>query len=239
MTTEQHYDPITGMEARSQFGAQLNDIKRRLVELGSLVTENLRRVGEAMREGKLDLIPTIRETDAMIDDRFLDLEREVFETLARQQPVARDLRFLVSATRIIYEQERSGDLVVNCSNMLEREHGFPDIPSIQSLLSRAVDASARVFAMSVDAIADMDPAAGAAIDAADDEVDNLISRYYTEIGRQADAMGLEMAIALTRVGRFLERIADHGVNIGENVTYIVTAEMPRPDSQHVTPSDLP
>lgn len=239
MDAEQHYDPITGKEARSQFGAQLNDIKRRLVELGSLVTENLRRVGEAMREAELDLIPEIRETDAVIDERFLDLEREVFETLARQQPVARDLRFLVSATRIIYEQERSGDLVVNCSNMLEREEGFPEVPSIQGLLSRAVDASARVFAMSVDAIADMDPEAGTTIDAADDEVDDLISRYYTEIGREADAIGLETAIALTRVGRFLERIADHAVNIGENVTYIVTAEMPRPDSQHVTPSDEP
>jgi phosphate transport system protein len=237
MTTEQHYDPITGEEARSQFGAQLSDIKQRLVELGSLVTENLRRAGEAMREGKLDLIPHVRETDGLIDARFLELEREVFETLARQQPVARDLRFLVSATRIIYEQERSGDLVVNCMNMLEREDGFPDIPSIQGLLSQAVDASARVFAMSVDAIADMDKDAATTIDKADDEVDDLISRYYTEIGRQADTMGLEMAIALTRVGRFLERIGDHGVNIGENVTYIVTAEMPRPENHHVTPSD--
>lgn len=237
MTSEQHYDPITGVEARSQFGAQLNDIKQRLVELGSLVTENLRRVGEAMREGKLDLIPEVRRTDDIVNERYLELEREIFETLARQQPVARDLRFLVSATRIIYEQERSGDLVVNCSNMLEREDGFPDVPSIHGLLSQAVDASARVFAMSVDAIADMTPDAGVVIDQADDEVDDLISRYYTEIGMQAEAIGLESAIALTRVGRFLERIGDHGVNIGEHVTYIVTAEMPRPGQHHVTPSD--
>ncbi len=230
MTTESPREPITGTEQRSQFGAQLDDIKQRLVELGSLVTENLRRAGEAMLEGKLELIATVRNTDGLIDERFAQLEREVFETLARQQPVAGDLRFLVSATRIIYEQERSGDLVVNCVNMLEREEGFPQVPAIQSLLAQAVDASARVFAMSVDAIADMEADAGGRIDEADDEVDDLISRYYTEIGREADTMGLETAIALTRVGRFLERIADHGVNIGENVTYIVTAELPRGDA---------
>ncbi len=239
MSTEQHYDPITGGEARSQFGAQLSDIKRRLVEMGSLVTENLRRAGVAMAEGNLDLIPLIHETDGLIDALYLELEREIFETLARQQPVAKDLRFLVSATRIIYEQERSGDLVVNCANMLQREGGFPEIPTLQGILNQAVDAAARVFAMSVDALADMDKEAGTTIDRADDEVDNLISRYYTEIGREAEAMGLETAIALTRVGRFLERIADHSVNIGENVTYIVTAEMPMPEHHHVTPSDEP
>ena len=238
MSTE-HYDPITGADARSQFGAQLNDIKRRLVEMGSLVTENLRRAGAAMSEANLDLLPLIYETDGIVDERYLELEREIFETLARQQPVARDLRFLVSATRIIYEQERSGDLVVNCANMLKREGGFPEIPTIQSLLIQAVDASARVFSMSVDAIADMDQEAGTTIDKADDEVDDLISRYYTEIGRNAEEMGLETAIALTRVGRFLERIADHSVNIGENVTYIVTAEMPMPEHHHITPSDQP
>jgi phosphate transport system protein len=121
--------------------------------------------------------------------------------------------------------------------MLERLAGFPQIPILHSLLTQLVDASARIFQMSVDALAEMDPESGSRLDDADDEVDDLVSRYYTEIGRQADSIGLESAIAMSRVGRFLERIADHAVNIGENVTYVVTAKFPRPD--HITPSDEP
>lgn len=238
MTTGQSSGSRPGEEARTHFSEQLGGIRKGLVELGSLVTENLRVAGEAMLEGRIDLIPLVRAAEDEIDRRFTDLEKRVFETMALQQPVASDLRFLVAATRILYEQERSGDLVVNCVNMLQREEGFPDVPRIRGLLTRAVDASARVFAMSVDAIADADANAGDEIDRADDEVDELISQLYAEIGKQADTIGLQTAIALTRVGRFLERIGDHGVNIGENVTYMETARLPE-QGDHITPSDLP
>jgi phosphate transport system protein len=237
MTMSHQAGERAGDDARLHFSAMLAEIRQSLVELGSMVAENLRRAGEAMREGRLDLIPQVRDADDIIDERFAELELKIFETMARQAPVAGDLRFLIAATRIIYEQERSGDLVVNCVNMLEREEGFPELANIHAILSRAVDASARVFAMSVDAIADGTPDAGAIIDRADDEVDELVSRFYTEVGGEADNLGLETAIALSRVGRFLERIADHGVNIGEHVTYIETARLP--DHPHVTPSDQP
>lgn len=237
MVTPPPLGPLIGAEARGHFSAQLDEIRGGLVELGALVVENLDRAGEAMREGRLGLIPQVRIADETINERYYDLERNTFEILARQQPVAGDLRFLVAATRIVYEQERSGDLVVNCVNMLERLGGFPEEPAISAPLSRLIDASGRIFSMSVDALATMDPEAGVTIDKADDEVDDLVSLYYTEIGRLADDIGLEAAIALSRVGRFLERIADHGVNIGENVTYVVTAQFPQSD--HATPSDEP
>ncbi len=235
MTGSQYYGPLMGAEARSHFDAQLNEIREGLVNLGTLVVENLNRAGEAMRETRLDLIPQVRAADLEINDHYYELERHTFEILARQQPVAGDLRFLVAATRIVYEQERSGDLVVNCVNMLERLSGFPDVPVINALLAQLIEAAAGIFTMSVEALSTMDPESGVRLDDADDEVDDLVSRYYTEIGRAADTIGLEPAIALSRVGRFLERIGDHAVNIGENVTYVVTAEFPRAD--HVTPSD--
>ena len=230
-------DPILGHhdDTRSHFDAVLGAIRTGLVELGSLVTENLRRAGEAMRDGRFELLPEVRATEEEIDRRYSALERLTFETLARQQPVAGDLRFLVAATRILYEQERSGDLVVNCTNALEREEGFPDTATLKALLSRSVEVAATLFSASVDAIAEMQADAGPRLDLADDELDDLISRFYTEIGHEAEHIGLETAISLSRVGRFVERIGDHAVNIAQNVTYIVTSNTP--DTLRYTPTD--
>jgi phosphate transport system protein len=222
-------------EMRAHFHETLEKIKQDLVTMGSVVLENVRRAGDAMVESRLDLIDQVREVDDGVDEMYVDIERLVFETLARQQPVARDLRFLVAATRILYELERSGDLAVNCVKMLERVDGFPQHPSITPLLEATVSSSCKVFSMGVDALADMAPLAATVLDEADDEVDDVVSDFYTAVGRHADEIGLEAAIAFSRVGRFLERIADHAVNIGENVTYIVIAELP--EGEHVPPDE--
>ena len=213
-------------ETRHHFTEILDEIKNGMVEMGSLVVENARRVGVAMVENRLELVPIVIAADEEVNQRYAELERKTFETLARQQPVAKDLRFLVSATRILYELERSGDLVVNLAYILDRIHGFPDSPHLRSLLDRLVEASCDLFTRSITALGDMDGEAGERLDAEDDVVDDLVEAFYEEIGREREEIGLEAGIALNRMGRFLERIADHGVNIGENTTYIVTAEFP-------------
>lgn len=219
-------EPEPTEEVRLGFHDTLEAIQQGMVTMASLVAENVALAGEAMRDRRLDLVEVVRQGDSEVNRMYAELERDTFETLALQQPVARDLRFLVAASRILYELERSGDLAVNCVKMLDREHGFPGVPRLMSTLDRLVDATVRVFRMGIDAVADMDEEAGPKLDEADDEVDDVVSLFYTEIGRAAENIGLETAIAMSRVGRFLERIADHAVNIAENVTYIVTAEFP-------------
>jgi phosphate transport system protein len=194
--------------------------------MGSLVLENVRRAGDAMVESRLDLVEVVRQVDDQVDQLYLDAEKLTFETLARQQPVAGDLRFLVAATRILYELERSGDLAYNCVKMLARVEGFPQHPLITPLLEASITASCKVFAQGVDAMAEMTPDAGPKLDRADDEVDDIVSEFFTMVGRHSFEIGLEVAIAFARVGRFLERIADHAVNIGEHITYVVTAALP-------------
>lgn len=213
-------------ETRHHFAGILDEIRNGMVEMGSLVVENVRRAGVAIVEGRLDLVPTVVAADEEVNQRYAELERLTFETLARQQPVAGDLRFLVSATRILYELERSGDLAVNLVNVLERIHGFPDSPHLRNMLDRLVAESAGLFARSIAALSELDAGAGERLDAEDDVVDELVGVFYRRIGEESEAIGLQAGIALTRMGRFLERIADHGVNIGENTTYVVTAEFP-------------
>ena len=219
-------EPLPLDETRHHFSDTLDEIKRGMVHMGSLVTENVRRAGDVMLEGRLDLIPTVIDADSEVNRLYAELEKLTFETLARQQPVAGDLRFLVSTTRILYEIERSGDLAVNCANIADREHGLPQLPKLVALLNQMVTECSALFAAGVDALADMDPVAGTALDAEDDVLDDLVGRYYTEIGLVSEQIGLETAIQLSKVGRFLERIGDHAVNIGENVAYVITAEFP-------------
>lgn len=213
-------------DIRHHFHETLQELRQGLVQMASLVEENLQRAGTAMREQQLDLVDDVQRADEDINRMYAELERTTFEILARQQPVAGDLRFLVATTRMLYEVERSGDLVVNCAKALDREHGFPDSPRIAGILSRLIDETAKVWRMGIDAVADMDERAGYELDEADDVVDDLVGEYYGAVAAESDDFGLEVAISLSRVGRFLERIADHAVNIGENVTYIVTATFP-------------
>jgi phosphate transport system protein len=213
-------------ETRGHFDEILDEVHRGLVTMGSLVLENTRRAGAAMVERRLDLVPVVREADESVNQMYSELEKLSFETLARQQPVAIDLRFLVSATRILYALERSGDLAVNCVNILERQGGFPEDAHLTLLITEMTAASCKVLEQAVEAMDQLDPDAGVALEAADDEVDDLVAGFYAAVGKRSDEIGLETAIALSRVGRFMERIADHAVNVGENITYIVTAHFP-------------
>ncbi len=204
----------------------LKKLRRGLVEMASLVAENLQRAGQAMRQGQLDLVEDVRSADEDINRLYGELEKMTFEILSRQQPTGGDLRFLVAATRLLYEIERSGDLVVNCANAVGRQEGFPESERVQGILSRLVDETANVWKMGIDALDDMEEQAGYRLDEADDVVDDLVAEYYDAVADQSESFGLEVAISLSRVGRFLERIADHAVNIGENVTYIVSGTFP-------------
>jgi phosphate transport system protein len=219
-------DETEHSEIRHRFEDSLDAIRQGLVQMGSLVTENTRRAGSVLLEGDLALAETVFEADDEIDQMYSALEQESFSTMARQQPVAGDLRFLVAATRILYELERSGDLAVNCVKALRQLDAFPDSPRLRSILTRLVQESTALFAKGVDAIADMDERAGVRLDQEDDIVDDTVGEFYTAIGQESEDIGLDTAIELSRIGRYLERIADHAVNIAENVTYIVTAEFP-------------
>lgn len=213
-------------ELRHQLDAELQAIRTGLVEMGTLVVENVRRAGDAVLDSRLEGIGEVRDGDRPVNELYAELERRTFEVLALQQPLASDLRLLVASVRILYEMERSGDLAVNIVNCLERQRGFVLEGTLRETLRSLFAASAALFAQAVDAIAALEEDAGPRLDRADDEVDDLTSTLFHQIHAESERMGLDAAIELTRVGRFIERIADHAVNIAENVTYVVTGRFP-------------
>jgi len=217
-------------DARHRFAESLEEVKTGMLELGGLVLENTRRMGEALLENRLDLARIVVGADEEIDQRYSRLEFRVFEIMARQQPVAGDLRFLVSATRILYEIERSGDLAVNGAKGLLRRDGYTLPPHMHALVARLARASADLFARGLDALRSLDPTAAPEIDHADDEVDAVVGELYRAIARNAEGIGFDLAIELSRIGRYLERIGDHAVNIAEHVAFIVTGSFPGGES---------
>lgn len=216
-------------ETRYRFEEQLDEIKVRLVDLGTKVIENTRYSGTVVLENRLDEIDDVIKADQPINEEYSILEDKVFHLLALQQPVASDLRFLVVATRVLYEIERSGDLAVNIAKQLRRIDGVPSDPVIHSTLERLIEASTGMMARGVEALATMDPDIGIGADAEDELTDTITSELFSAVTARHDDIGLEASVALFYIGRFLERIADHGVNIAQNVTFAVTAEFPEDD----------
>lgn len=221
-------------DIRQRFEDLLDDVRHGAVELGSLVLENTRRASEALLENRLDLARETREADEEVDRKYIDLEQRVFEILARQQPVASDLRFCVSITRILYEIERSGDLAVNVARGLIRRDGYTIPPSIRKLLARACNTACQLFQAGIGCLADLDETAAPRLDKDDDEVDDVVGELYAVIGKASDEIGFDVAVELSRVGRYMERIADHAVNIAEHVTFIVTGSFPEKRHPHVS-----
>lgn len=215
-----------GDDTRHTFSETLDGILRGAVELGALVHENVHRATEALLENRLDIAQVAVDADDEIDERYVALEHRVFEVMARQQPVAGDLRFLVAMTRVLYEIERSGDLAVNVAKGLIFRDGYTLPPAIHALMARMGRDAASLFRQGLDALADLDETAGSRLDAADDAVDDVVGELYAAIAQSSDELGFDTAVELSRVGRYMERVADHGVNIGEHVTFIVTGSFP-------------
>ena len=222
-------------DLRHHYGASLEEVHTGILELGALVLANARRACEALLENRLDLAGLVVAGDDEIDARYAQLEYRVFEIMATQQPVAGDLRFLVSATRILYELERSGDLAVNIAKGLIRRDGYTMPPGTRGLVARLSRASCGLFGRGLEAFQASDPDAAVAIDRADDEVDTVVGELYAAIARNSEEMGFDLAIELSRVGRYLERIADHAVNVAEHVAFVVTGEFP--DGETVASGD--
>ncbi len=213
-------------DIRHHFDDELDEIRSRLVNLGTLVLANIERAGRAMLENRLDEVEPVKAADLTVNEEYEALEQRVFQILALQQPVATDLRFLVASTRILYEIERSGDLAVNLAKQLERLDGLPADARIHVALERLIDASSAMFGRGVEALATMDPEIGRNAEAEDETTDALTSDLFSEVTARQDSLGLESAVALFYIGRFLERIADHGVNIAQDVTFIVVGQSP-------------
>ena len=214
-------------ESRSAFHQQLDEVQRDLIRLAAHVTDSIGRGTEALIELDLTAAQALIDGDDEIDASTLDIEERCFTILARQQPMASDMRAIVTAIRLTSEIERSGDLMVNVAKAARRLYGNPIPLGLHGLLRAMAEQAVRLYGLAMDAYADGDAALAGALDDMDDRLDQLHKDYIQAILEiHADARDVQAAVQLALVGRYYERIGDHAVNIGERVQYMVTGWLP-------------
>jgi phosphate transport system protein len=216
------------LDIRKSFHHDLDLIRDDIVRLASMVTEGLGKATQALLEGDLQAANEIIQGDDVLDTLALDIEERCYQLLALQQPMATDLRALVAAIRMVAEIERSGDLVCNIMKASRRMYGAEFDPKVRGLIARLGEDVHRLFRLSMDAYVDRNDGLAAALDDMDDSIDALHADYIQSIfeSHEASAMQLQTAVQMALVGRYYERIADHAVNIGERVRYMVTGWLP-------------
>jgi phosphate transport system protein len=214
-------------EARLTFHQQLDEIQRDLVRVAARVIEAIHKGTHALLDVDLAAAQALIDDDDEIDALTLEIEERCFTVLVLQQPMAGDMRAVVTAIRLTSEIERSADLMVNVAKTARRLYGSEVPPTLRSLLVLMAEEAAKLFGLAIDAYADGDSDLGAAIDDLDDRLDQLHKDFIRAILEvHTDAHDVQMAVQLALVGRYYERIGDHAVNIGERVRYMVTGWMP-------------
>ena len=219
------------MDTRRSFHKELESIRDDLVRLAAMVCEAIPRGTQALLDGDLGAAQSLIDADVALDRIAIDVEDRCYHQLALQQPMASDLRALVTAIRLTAELERSGDLVVNVAKGARRIYGLGIDPKTRGLVQLMSDEALRLFRFSVDAYAEADEAKGAALDDMDDTLDAVHREFIAQVleACRAGDLDIQAAVQLALIGRYYERIGDHAVNIGEKVRYLVSGWMPGPE----------
>jgi phosphate transport system protein len=210
---------------RDAYHEELDAITEALVDLGNLVASAMGRATTALLDADLQIAETVIGGDSVIDDRYHEIEERAFDLLARQQPVATDLRILVTSLRMVADIERAGDLALHVAKVARRRYPHSAIPNeLRSTLLEMGQVAERIMTKAGDVIARRDVELAAELEADDDQMDDLHRKLFTVILSDAWKGGIESAIDITLVGRYYERFADHAVSVARRVVYLVTGE---------------
>jgi phosphate transport system protein len=219
-------------EIRRTYHEDLDEIREDVIRLGALVTDGIAATTEALLTTDLGAADRIVSSDGVVDQLTFSIEERAYLLLARQQPMAADLRFIVAVLRSIHEIERSGDLVVNIAKTARRLYPDELTPRVRGIVARMGTQAATQMRTAMESFAENDAARALALPDMDDVMDDLQRELFRAIFAMGgpDEGGLHRAVQVAFLSRFYERIADHAVNIGQRVAYMVTGELPHSGS---------
>ena len=211
---------------RQAFDEQLEQLEQRLVEMGNFVAGMLDKAVRALKDHDVALAREAIAADDVADQMDLEIERECMRLLALQQPMSRDLRTIGTVLKVIADVERVGDYSVDIAKtaitLAKTEYFKPleDIPQMADLVRK-------MMRLSLEALVGRDLELVYQVVALDDEVDKLWYKLHDQLEERMQQQPelVPQAIALLLVARYLERTADHTVNIAERVAYRETGKL--------------
>jgi phosphate transport system protein len=207
------------------FQEELEQLKNRLLEMGGLAEERVRTAVDGLVSRDLTLVQQVLQGDGPINQLHIEVDNRCFMLLALHQPMAVDLRAIVSAVKINTDLERVGDLAVNIAEAVTR---YLEHPPVKELIDipRMARVAQTMLRDALDAFVRRDTALAEAVLNQDDELDGLKTQVFRELLTymlQAPST-IEPALDLILISRHLERIGDHATNIAEDVIFMVSAK---------------
>ena len=210
---------------RSVFQDELDSVSQSLVDLTSMVSRSMERATTAIIDSNLKLAEEIISEDERIDEFQHDIDARIIDIIARQQPVASDLRALVTALRMGSDLERMGDLAHHVAKIARLR--YPDCavpPELIATITSMGSAAVKITDKTGVVISTRDTEMALEVERDDDEIDDLHRQLIGILIQPHWKYGIEPAIDLTLLGRYYERYADHAVSISRRVYFLVTGK---------------
>lgn len=228
-------------DTRKVFHEELSELGADVVRLSAMASEAIQSGTAALLDFDLVEAQQAVTNDSAIDRLAYEMEEQVYLLLARQQPMASDLRMLVAIVRVTHELERIGDLMVNVAKATRRIYPRQLEPRLRGLIDRMREQATAQLKVATDAFAERDAGRAEALEDMDDVMDDLQKELFRVIFSHPapDEGSVQLAVQVALIGRYFERIADHAVNVAERAAYVVTGRLHAPVKEGTAAGDGP
>jgi phosphate transport system protein len=212
---------------RDAYHEDLDAITDYLVEMAGQVGSMMGRATTALLDADLALAEGVISADDTVDALYAKVEQLALDLLARQQPVASDLRALITSLRMVADLERMGDHAMHVAKVARRRYPEHAIPrELRSTVLEMGQVAQQIVEKAGSVIAGRDVTLAMELEADDDAMDDYQRKLLTRLLSEERRYTVEAAIDVTNVGRYYERFADHAVSVARRVVFLVTGERP-------------
>jgi phosphate transport system protein len=210
---------------RAEYQADLAEVSGLLVAMADEVRGAMKRATSGLLSGDTVVCQGVVTGDQAVNELHKEVEEKVYGLVARQAPVASDLRLVLTALHISADLERMGDLAKHVAKTALRRHPAVAVPAeLAPVVRDMADVADKIAAKISNVLAHPDAASAAELEQDDDAMDELHKGLFVVLLGAAWRHGVESAIDGALLGRFYERYADHAVNAGHHMFFLVTGE---------------